>query len=107
MSSPIRVVLTTVADQATAEKLATAAVEQKVAACVNILPPMRSIYRWENKVHREEEILLLFKTTEAAIPLLAEVVREIHPYELPEFVVLDVDLTGSRYAEWIVENTRH
>lgn len=107
MSSPIRVVMTTVADQATAEKLANAAVEQKVAACVNILPPMRSIYRWEKKIHNEEEILLLFKTTEAAIPLLAEVVRELHPYELPEFVVLDVDLTGSRYGAWIVENTRH
>jgi periplasmic divalent cation tolerance protein len=72
------------------------------AACVNILPGARSVYRWQGVVHDEEESLLLIKSPVGRVDALRESLRGVHPYELPEWVVIDVDpLTSPAYAAWV------
>ena len=85
----ILLVLTTLPDQTTAETLASALVESRLAACVNILQPCRSIYRWQGTVETADEVPLLIKTTEARYPALEAAIRARHPYEIPEIIALD------------------
>jgi periplasmic divalent cation tolerance protein len=84
-----------------AEDLARALVEAKVAACVNVLPAITSIYRWQGEVSRDEEALLLIKTTAAAFDSLRRAVLARHPYELPEIISLDVTDGHAPYLEWV------
>ena len=96
-------VLTTVGAAFDAGSLAKALVEQRLAACVNIVAEVRSIYRWNNGVEDEREQLLVIKTSEERVEALREAVLERHPYEVPEFVVLDVEVQGS-YGAWLAHS---
>ena len=93
-------------DADSAERIATALVDERLAACVNVLPGVTSIYRWQGAVERAGETLLLAKTTRERLAALGERIVALHPYELPE--VLAVEATGGlpAYLDWIAANTR-
>jgi periplasmic divalent cation tolerance protein len=95
------VVLMTVPDAATAEKLADALVGEGLAACVNIVPHVRSIYRWQGAVHRDDELLCIVKTTRAAFERLRARAVELHPYEVPEVIALPVERGHADYLAWL------
>jgi periplasmic divalent cation tolerance protein len=90
--------------QADASRLAGAAVDARLAACVNILPAVHSVYRWKGRVEQEDEALLVLKTTRAALARLQEMLRETHPYENFELIALDIVGGNHAYIEWIAES---
>ena len=90
-------------DTETAEKIATYCVENGLAACANILAPVLSIYRWENKLERNHEVPLVFKTTQSAYAALEQAVIGLHPYELPEIIALSIDKGYPAYLEWLAQ----
>ncbi|HWX94941.1 MAG TPA: divalent-cation tolerance protein CutA [Terriglobales bacterium] len=96
-----RVVLTTTPSEEEARQIARALVGERLAACVNIIPKVESIYRWQDKVEEAEEYLLLIKTTESAFALLQEKLKELHSYELPECVALAMTAGSPSYLKWI------
>ncbi len=96
-----RIVLTTVGLKDAAEKLARQLVERRLAACVNVVGPIRSVYRWKNEVQNEQEYLLLIKTTSEHADQLPSVFKELHPYELPECVQLALDAGSEDYLAWL------
>ncbi|MFP5381415.1 MAG: divalent-cation tolerance protein CutA [Gammaproteobacteria bacterium] len=98
-------VLTNVPDAATAEKLAHALVDARAAACVNVLAPCRSIYRWQGAVESAAEIPLLIKTTRAAYPLLEQIVRAEHPYDVPELIAVPIQQGLPAYLDWLATET--
>jgi periplasmic divalent cation tolerance protein len=98
----VLIVLCTCPDTAQAERLATGLVENKFAACVNILPEIRSIYRWEGKVHQDGEVLALVKTTRQAYEGLQQWLLRHHPYEVPEILALPVVEGSENYLEWVI-----
>jgi periplasmic divalent cation tolerance protein len=99
------VVLTTVETGEDGERLARLLVERQLAACAQILPPMVSIYRWQGKVEQAEERLLLIKTTRAVYPQLETAIKEAHPYQTPEILVLSIETGSSEYLAWLAEST--
>ena len=99
------VVLTTMPDDARADEVARALVDERLAACVNVLPAMASTYRWRGAIERETERQLVIKTTRGRLPALEARMRQLHPYELPEFLVVPVESASSGYAGWISEQT--
>jgi periplasmic divalent cation tolerance protein len=104
-SSGAAVVLTTIGATADAGGIARALVGERLAACVNVLPPMASVYRWKGSIDEEQERQLVIKTTRAGVPALEARLRSLHPYELPEFLVLEA--AGSEaYLSWIRENVQ-
>lgn len=98
-------VITTLPDAETARVLATKLIEQRVAACVNILAPCHSIYRWEGKVEDAEEVPLLIKTSAPRYAALEETIRAYHPYELPEIVAVRIDRGLPDYLLWVAAAT--
>lgn len=100
------VVLTTVATEEDAERLATELVGRHLAACVNVLPGVRSIYRWQGAVQDDRELLLLVKTTRARRDEIMAAIAEQHPYEVPEVVALDADAVSGPYASWLGDAVR-
>jgi periplasmic divalent cation tolerance protein len=96
-----RVVFTTVGIKDSAEKLATQLVERRLAACVNIVGPIRSVYRWKHKVQNEAEYLLIIKTTAEHASHLQSAFKELHPYDLPECVQLPVVAGSEDYLAWV------
>ena len=96
-----RLVLTTTSSLEEAKKIAHALVERRLAACVNIVPKIESVYRWEGEVEDAQEYLLLIKTTAAAFPGLREAIEELHSYDIPECIALTVDDGGLAYLKWI------
>ncbi len=96
-----RIALTTCGAAEDAAKLARALVERKLAACVNVIPGVRSFYVWNEEVHDDAEHLLVIKTTADAVTRLEAAVRELHTYILPEFVVLEIGAGSDAYLEWI------
>jgi len=98
-------VLTTVADDAGAEALARQLIEERLAACVNVHPAMTSFYRWKGRVEADAERQLVIKTTRARVPALEARLRELHAYELPEFLVLPVEAGSEAYLLWAREQT--
>ncbi len=90
-----------------ADAIASALVEERLAACVNAIPGVRSTYRWQGKVEREQETTLLVKTSAAALERCAARLRALHPYECPEILVLTPDTAASfaPYAAWVREQT--
>lgn len=98
-------ILCTAPDLATAERLGRGLVEAKLAACVNLLPGVRSIYTWKGAVEDAEEVQLLVKTTARRFEALEGFVREHHPYEVPELVVLPIEGGGASYLAWLREST--
>ncbi|MGW8252065.1 MAG: divalent-cation tolerance protein CutA [Anaerolineales bacterium] len=100
------VVLITVPSREVGEQLASALLDQKLAACVNILPPMTSIYSWKGEVQRDREALLLVKTrAELFHARLVPAVQALHPYELPEIIALPVLVGSQSYLDWIAAET--
>lgn len=103
-SAAARVVLVTAPDGAVAESLVRQLVEEGVVACGNIVPGVTSIYRWQEKVERETEVLVVFKTTASGAERLLSRVPELHPYDIPEVLVLPVEAGHLPYVQWIDEN---
>ena len=98
------VVMMTAGSREEAARLAEMLVGARLAACVQILPEMESIYRWEGAVRREPEVLLLAKTTAGRFTELEREVRALHSYETPEIVALPVAAASAPYLEWLVAN---
>jgi len=98
-------VLTNLPDRAAAEKLADALVAKRVAACINILAPCRSVYRWRGAVQHDEEHPVLIKTTRDAYAALEAEIRALHPYELPEIVAVPVERGLPAYLDWVASET--
>jgi periplasmic divalent cation tolerance protein len=96
-----KIVLTTVGSEEEAQTIARTLVERQLAACVNILPRLRSIYRWQGKVETAEEWLLLIKTTSAAFDRVRSAIGELHSYDLPECVCLSIEDGSKDYLDWI------
>jgi periplasmic divalent cation tolerance protein len=95
-------ILTTMPDDARADELARTLVNERLAACVNVHPPMVSTYRWKGEVEREAERQIVIKTTRARLRAIEERLRTAHPYELPEFVVIAAR-AGDAYRRWVIE----
>jgi len=95
------IVLTTTATGEEAQRIANGIIEAKLAACVQILPKMTSVYFWEGKVQTEPEHLLLIKTLEEKFDALSEFIRTNHSYDVPEIVAIDVDRVSEDYLSWI------
>jgi len=104
--TPHVLVLTTLPAQTDAGAFAEALIESHLAACVNLLPVMESVYRWEGRVHRDSERQLLLKTSADRIAALWARVRELHPYDVPEFIVLPIVDGNDAYLRWIGASTR-
>jgi periplasmic divalent cation tolerance protein len=102
---PTLLVFTNLPDLPAAQKLADALIEQRVAACVNILAPCRSVYRWQGKVQHDEEHPMLIKTTEERYAALEAAIRAGHPYELPEIVALPIERGLPAYLDWVAAET--
>ena len=98
-------VLTNLPDRAAAEKLAEALVQEHVAACVNILAPCRSVYRWQGAVQHDEEHPMLIKTTSESYAALEAAIRARHPYELPEIVAVPIERGLPAYLDWVAAQT--
>jgi len=98
-------VLTNLPDRAAAERLAESLVESRLAACVNILAPCRSVYRWKGALQRDEEHPMLLKTTLERYPALEAAIRAAHPYELPEIVAVPIERGLPAYLDWVAAET--
>jgi periplasmic divalent cation tolerance protein len=101
------VVLTTVEKAEDGQRLAHLLVERELAACVQILPPMTSVYRWQGKIERANETLLLIKTTRAAYDGLETAIKENHSYATPEIIVLPVEAGLKEYLDWLTISVRN
>lgn len=97
-------VLTTAGSESEAHKIAQQLVERRLAACVNIVPKIQSVYRWRGKVESAEEYLMLIKTTRARVEAVQGALRELHSYDLPEFVVISIEAGSQEYLNWIAES---
>jgi periplasmic divalent cation tolerance protein len=103
------VVLTTVGDEEQALLIAREMVARRLAACVNVVPGMRSVYRWQGKICRDTEYLLLIKTLASELPAVSDAIRELHSYDLPEILSFAADHGDERFLAWIrdsVDKTR-
>lgn len=95
------IVVCTFPDLETARQIGTALVERQLAACVNLLPGVASIYRWQGQVEHAAEVIGLFKTTKAGYPALAEALAALHPYEVPEIVACRPEAVAASYLAWV------
>jgi periplasmic divalent cation tolerance protein len=98
-----RLVLTTASSTEESKKIARALVESRLAACVNIISKIESVYRWKGKVEEAQEYLLVIKTTAEAFPAVRDKIQELHSYEVPECIAITVDEGGEAYLKWIDE----
>ena len=98
-------VLTNLPDAASAETLATALIDRRAAACVNVLAPCRSIYRWQGRLETAAEIPLLIKTSVANYPLVEQIVRSQHPYDVPELIAIPITHGLPAYLDWLATET--
>ncbi len=98
--------ITNAPDAASAETLARALVEERLAACVNMLAPCASIYRWQGAIEQASEIPLLIKTTRRRWPALEARLRELHPYDVPELIAVNPAAISAAYASWVISETR-
>jgi periplasmic divalent cation tolerance protein len=105
VDQPYVIVLTTLGSDIDPATLATRLVEERLAACVNVLPEMESFFRWHGAVERDRERQLLIKTRAALVPELQRRLLEMHPYDLPEFLVLSVSDGSKDYLKWITAST--
>ena len=90
----------------TAEQIARALIDERLAACVNVHAPMVSIYRWKGAVEKDNERQLVIKTTRGALPALEKRLRELHPYELPELIVISAAGGSDKYLDWVAQEVR-
>ncbi|MGC2637953.1 MAG: divalent-cation tolerance protein CutA [Acidobacteriaceae bacterium] len=101
-----RLVLTTAGSRDEAERIAHALVEQRLASCVNLVPGLTSIYRWQGAIESTDEILLLIKTAAQHVDALEARLRKLHSYDVPEFLVLTPESASQPYLAWLLESVR-
>jgi periplasmic divalent cation tolerance protein len=104
-ATPIVAVLVMCPNRRVAETIGRTLVEERLAACGNIIPGLTSIYRWQGKICRDSEVLALLKTRRSCFPKLARRVRELHPYSVPAIVALPVVRSSPSYLAWVAEST--
>ena len=104
--SKVCVVMMTAPDEAIAASITGTVVEEKLAACGNLIPKIRSIYRWEGEICDDGEVLVLFKTAESRFESLKERLLELHPYECPEVIRIDVNGGSTDYLSWVINQTQ-
>lgn len=104
MPSETLVVLCTLPEQEVAARIAGILVQEQLAACVNIIPGLTSVYRWKGAVHQDNEVLLLIKSTAAVYPQLEQRIQALHPYELPEIIAVPIQTGQADYIKWINDN---
>jgi periplasmic divalent cation tolerance protein len=102
--APVSIILTTLGADADATAIARALVEERLAACVNVLPNITSVYRWQGLVEQSGEQQLLIKTTADLIDRLETRLKQLHPYEVPEFLVIRADSGSAAYMAWVRES---
>ena len=100
------VVLTTAGSEEEGKTLAEALVERRLAACVNVVPRVASVYRWKGEINRDEECLLVIKTSERLFPAVREAIRELHSYELPEILMLPITNADPGILAWLGESLK-
>jgi periplasmic divalent cation tolerance protein len=101
----VSMVWTTVPDDDVARRLARELVEARLVACVNILPAIRSIYRWQGKIDDTAEVLMVMKTAASRVPALITEVERRHPYDVPEVVAMEISTGSTPYLDWVVRET--
>ena len=101
MSTDLQIALCTVPDEKTAGQIADALVSEKLAACINIVPSIMSVYHWNDVIEHDKELLLLIKTSVSVWPLLEARILELHPYELPEIIAVPIHTGQTDYIKWI------
>jgi periplasmic divalent cation tolerance protein len=101
-----RVVLTTAGSREEAQKIARELVERRLAACVNVIPQIESVYRWEDKVETAPEWLLIIKTQAGAFEKLRNAIKELHSYDVPECIMLGIADGSAEYLNWVLENSQ-
>jgi periplasmic divalent cation tolerance protein len=105
MTADHRLIFCTCPDEATAVRIAESLVDERLAACANLLPGITSIYRWEGQIQRDPEVLLLIKTTRERVAALTERLRALHPYEIPEIIAVPVTEGLPDYLSWVTTCT--
>jgi periplasmic divalent cation tolerance protein len=100
----IRIVLVTFPNIEKAREIGAVMVESQLAACVNLLPGVESIYRWQGEMQREAEVLGVFKTTSKMLTAFESRLHELHPYDVPEMVAVEPAFVTERYAKWVCES---
>jgi periplasmic divalent cation tolerance protein len=101
MQNSYLTILCTCPDQESADKLAATLVEEHMAACVNIIPGITSVYRWKDRLEKDQELLLVIKTSTRAYKALEKRIQELHPYELPEIIAVPIIEGAPAYLEWL------
>jgi len=99
------VILVTTKDALEAKKIAKILIEEKLAACVNIVPKIESIYSWEDKIVEDNESLMIIKTKQTLFEKLAQKIKEIHSYSVPEIIALPIEAGSAEYLNWLKDNT--
>ncbi|MDK2464927.1 MAG: divalent-cation tolerance protein CutA [Candidatus Korarchaeota archaeon] len=97
----VLIVLTTVGDRESAERVARTLVEERLAACVSVIPGLESLYWWEGRLTEDSELLLIIKTLESVYDRLESRLREFHPYQVPEIVALRATSVSQAYLDWV------
>jgi periplasmic divalent cation tolerance protein len=105
-AAPFRLVLVTAPNVKVARQLARAALQARLAACANLIPRLESHYWWRGKIETGAEVLIVFKTRARQLAKLEKLILELHPYETPEFVALELAGGNERYLEWLARETR-
>ncbi len=103
-TSTARIVMTTVVSPEEATRLGRMLVEERLAACATLFPPVQSIYRWQGKIESSAETLLLLKTDLSQLPALEARLHELHSYQTPEFLVLEIEAGSHSYLQWLTAN---
>ncbi|MGH9338992.1 MAG: divalent-cation tolerance protein CutA [Acidobacteriota bacterium] len=103
--TPVRILFSTIDSFEVAEKIANQLVEERLAACVNIIPKLTSVYKWKGEVEHASEHLLIIKTVERRLNLLMKRLKELHPYEIPEIIAFPIEQGYLPYLEWVVSET--
>jgi periplasmic divalent cation tolerance protein len=101
-----RLVLTTTGSREEAHRIARALVERRLAACVNIVPGIESVYRWREKIDQADEWLLLIKTTRSAFESVRDTIKELQSYDVPECICIEIEDGSAEYLDWIGESVR-
>ena len=106
MKQKPQIVLNTCPDKETAQRIAIQLIERQLAACVNIIPAIESVYRWQGKIESDTECLLIIKSQTSCYTELEEAIKSLHPYELPEVLAVPIEAGLPAYLDWINNNTK-
>jgi periplasmic divalent cation tolerance protein len=106
MADQILLAISTFPDTDTASRVAQTLVEEKFAACANLVPAVHSIYRWKEKIETADEVIVFFKTIQDQQAAFEEKLRSLHPYEVPELIFVKIDSGSADYLRWVTDNCR-